>query len=443
MAEEHEHEKTGWLLREDPVIISLFTAIFTLGLMSGLLRFLFPFQILDLGGSEALISWGSAFSSMGQIVGLLVVSRLVRERRNTLLVAGGLLSLFALIVGVTPDSTVLAVARITEGMGSGLLIILIIRVSTEFGPSRGESVGTLLTAMFLGSAIGQGLAGWAVEYLVLLLVASQAQVIMLVGAAMCVLSAAVLVITVARGVQGVMERPTLPTHTPGHTHLGILIEIVSSRRVLLLACVYLIYDFSHGIYTPGLSILFEGNGIPMEQIGLGYLVGDIVWGIVQVYAGRYVDRVGHLGPLLMSLIVKGAIVMLYPGASSFPLLTSLLIVAGVSEGFLEPSRNDAAMSFAGTTELVHDHPHHYLARAQGLSISLTSHRHEHVHTTGSSEIVSFLQTIGIAGFAMGSTAGAWLLSQGFFLTDLTPIGGLLLICAGLLSVGLHQRSSTS
>ncbi|RDE13320.1 MAG: hypothetical protein C4K49_08755 [Candidatus Thorarchaeota archaeon] len=438
-----EHEKTGWLLRENPVIINMFTAIFTLGLMSGLLRFLFPFQVLDLGGSEALISWGSAFSSMGQIVGLLVVSRLVHERRNTLLVAGGLLSLFALIVGVTSDSTVLAVARITEGVGSGLLIILIIRVSAEFGPSRGESVGTLLAAMFLGSAIGQGLAGWAVEYLALLIAASQTRVIMLVGAAMSVLSAAVLVITVARGVGGVAKHTALSTHAPGHTHIRVLAKIVSSRRVLILACVYLIYDFSHGIYTPGLSILFEGNGIPMEQIGLGYLVGDIVWGIVQVYAGRYVDRVGHLGPLLMSLILKGATVMLYPGASSFPLLTSLLIVAGVSEGFLEPSRNDAAMSFAGTTELVHDHPHHYLARAQGLSISLASHKHEHVHTTGSSEIVSFLQTIGIAGFAVGSTAGAWLLSQGFILADLTLIGGVLLICAGLLSVGLHQRRFSS
>jgi MFS family permease len=441
--EDHEYKNTGWLLRKNPVILNLFTAIFTLGLMGGLLRFLFPFQILDLGGSEALISWGSAFSSMGQIVGLLGVSRLVRERRSTLLAAGGLLSLFALIVGITPDGTVLAVARITEGMGSGLLLILIIRVSTEFGPSRGESVGTLLAAMFLGSAIGQGLAGWTVEYLVLLIVASQVRVIMLVGAAMSVLSAAVLVISVARGVGGVAEHTALPKHTHGHTHLGAVAKIVSSRRVLLLACVYLIYDFSHGIYTPGLSILFEGNGIPMEQIGLGYLVGDIVWGIVQVYAGRYVDRVGHLGPLLMSLIVKGATVILYPGASSFPLLTSLLIVAGVSEGFLEPSRNDAAMSFAGTTELVHDHPHHYLARAQGLSFSLASHRHEHVHTTGSNEIVSFLQTIGIAGFAMGSTAGAWLLLQGFFLADLVIVGGVLLVCTGLLSVGLHQRTSTS
>ena len=59
--------------------------------------------------------------------------------------------------------------------------------------------------------------------------------------------------------------------------------------------------------------------------------------------------------------------------------------------------------------------------------------------TGSDEVVSVLQTIGILGFALGSGGGAWLLLDGAALSLLIVIGGVFLILAGLFSIGLYKK----
>ena len=211
--------------------------------------------------------------------------------------------------------------------------------------------------------------------------------------------------------------------------------------MVLLAGIYFLYDFSHGFYTPILSILVNNNGVPIDQIGLGYLTGDIVWGGMQLYAGRVVDRVGHLWPLVLSLMAKGVVVFFYAGVSSIIALVPLLALAGTAEGFLEPSRNDAAMAHSPSNGLTHNHGHYYLVHAPGLSFSLAYHEHEHTHLTGSDEVVSVLQTIGILGFALGSAGGAWLLLEGAALSLLIAIGGVFLILAGLFSVGLFKKTA--
>jgi MFS family permease len=434
--------QNGWLLKREPAILSTFSALFMFGLLGGVLRFLFPFQILNLGGSEPLISLGGTFSSLGQIAGLLVLTRIVHSRRNTLLTAGSLLGVFAFIAAITSDSTALAVSRIADGAGSGLFAILVIRVSSDLKSSRGESIGTLLAALFLGSAIGQGLAGATVNAIALITALDQTHTIRVIAAALFLLSLAVLGIT---GAQSSMSGRDglVSSRAHGHVHPGLIMHTLSSRPVLILACVYIVYDFSHGIYTPGLSILIENNGVPIDQIAYGYLLGDLVWGATQVYAGRLVDRSGHYGPLFVSLIIKGATVTLYPSASSFIVLTSVLALAGMSEGFIEPSRNEAAIDFTPAVELVHEHQHYYLTRTTGSSFGIARHRHEHTHAAGSDEVVSFLQTLGMAGFAVGSLAGAWLLEQGLTLSTLVFIGGAFLIGAGLLSLGLRRRAIVS
>jgi MFS family permease len=211
-----------------------------------------------------------------------------------------------------------------------------------------------------------------------------------------------------------------------------------SKNLVILLIIYILYDFSHGIYTPGLSIMINNNGIPIDQIGLGFLVGDAVWGASQLYTGKLVDRTGSLTPLALSLVAKGTIVIFYPYAASFMILTSLLAMAGLSEGFLEPARNDAAMEFTPTTTTDHNHKHYFLGHAPGNPFSISSHDHEHIHETGSDEIVSIIQTLGILGFAVGSSGGGWLLTQGLTLIDLVFIGGVFLIIAGILSGGLRQ-----
>ena len=426
-----------WLLRRNPFVRRLFLGIFTIGLAAGALRFLFPWQVLNLGGTESLISLGGTLSAIGQVMGLLLLSRLFRGKRSSMLVSGLLLAVFALATALAQDSVILTMARLFEGAGAGLLALLIIRVSYEFESCRGETVGTLLSALFLGSAIGQGVAGIAVESISQVLSVSQLAAIQSLGFILFLPFLPVLGLMLPK-----IEDPPAPTTNEGpkehkHFHLGHLIRTLLTKRVALLAAVYFLYDFSHGFYTPILSILVNNNGVPIDQIGLGYLTGDLVWGGAQLYAGRVVDRIGHIWPLVVSLLAKGTIVFFYAGVFSFASLVPLLALAGASEGFLEPARNDAAMAYSPASHLTHDHSHRYLVHSPGMSFSLARHDHEHMHLTGSDEVVSILQTVGLLGFAIGASEGAWMLFENLPMSFLPAVGGAILILAGILSVGFR------
>jgi hypothetical protein len=81
LAESKSSDSTGWLLKRDSTIRRLFLGIFTIGFTAGALRFLFPFQVLNLGGTEALASLGGTYSAIGQVLGLVIVSRLFRGKK--------------------------------------------------------------------------------------------------------------------------------------------------------------------------------------------------------------------------------------------------------------------------------------------------------------------------------------------------------------------------
>lgn len=425
--------ESDWLVLREPIIRRAFILIFSFGFVAGLLRFLFPFQILNLGGTETIIAWGSSLSSLGQVLGLVVLARIFSRHRVGLGVSGALLAVFILATGFSSTMEPLLLSRIAEGAATGLLTIIIIRVSSGFEESRGESVGTLLAAVFLGSALGQGSAGAIIGQLETLLSLTQGEAIMFLGVLTSVgfvLSMMVLIPSIS-GIDIYSQRDREGNH--GHSHIRLLLRSVKSKGLAVLVIVYVLYDFSHGIYTPGLSVLINNNGVPIGQIGLGYLIGDTIWGVSQLYTGRLVDTTGNRVPLVLSLVAKGLIVIAYPYAASFLVLTSLLAGAGLSEGFLEPARNDAAMELASNQTISHSHRHHFLGRTAGFPFAISSHEHEHLHASGSDEIVSVLQTLGIIGFALGSGAGGWLLTQGLSLVDFTLLGGFLLVIAGILS----------
>ncbi len=435
---DEDSQESSWLIIREPIIRNVFILIFALGFVGGLLRFLFPFQILNLGGTETIIALGSSLSSIGQVIGLILLSRLFSSQKVGLIVSGVLFTFFILATGFSTTAELLLYSRIVEGAGAGLLAIIIIRISSGFEECRGESVGTLLAGVFLGSALGQGSAGIVIGQLEVIYSMTQTEAIMFLGVGVSVVFVLLLILLIPfiRDIDTICVSTSDRNH--GHSHTRLLLRSLRSKNLVILLIIYILYDFSHGIYTPGLSIMINNNGIPIDQIGLGFLVGDAVWGASQLYTGKLVDRTGSLAPLALSLVAKGTIVIFYSYAASFMILTSLLAMAGLSEGFLEPARNDAAMEFTPTTTTDHNHKHYFLGHAPGNPFSISSHDHEHIHKTGSDEIVSIIQTLGILGFAVGSSGGGWLLTQGLTLIDLVFIGGVFLIIAGILSGGLRQ-----
>ena len=64
------------LLFEDKSLFIHFSQILLASFGIGLARLLLPFQIIALGGSEAIVSTTSVLYALGQVIGLLFLSRI-------------------------------------------------------------------------------------------------------------------------------------------------------------------------------------------------------------------------------------------------------------------------------------------------------------------------------------------------------------------------------
>jgi hypothetical protein len=110
---------------------------------------------------------------------------------------------------------------------------------------------------------------------------------------------------------------------------------------------------------------------------------------------------------------------------------SLLMVAGIAEGFLEPARNKKALEVEGMDTLEHSHQHWNIVFGPTTGFEISQHEHNHAHRLVVEDAVALLQSIGIVTFALGSLMGAFLLSIGSDFIFLTRLGGIILITAAL------------
>ena len=136
-----------------------FLGLLAIHICLGSLRFLFPFQILNLGGSEILISFSSSLFSVGQILGFLLLGVIITSNRSRLFIGGFFLLILMFLMGSSNDAHILATVRTFEGLGYGLLFITIVSTAAHFPNQEGEVIGGLFAAVFSGLAIGQGVAG--------------------------------------------------------------------------------------------------------------------------------------------------------------------------------------------------------------------------------------------------------------------------------------------
>ena len=424
---------SSWLLRSNPQIRTLFLGFIGIFLSLGCIRFLYPFQILNLGGDTILISIASAIFSVGQVVGFLLIGLIFSSNRTRFLLGGMFLLLLMGLISISTIPIVLTIARGFEGIGYGFLFLCIISIAAQFSDHEGETLGALFASVFIGLAIGQGIAAFFWRFLIEIAYFSSTQAIQVISFlafALTTLSMILLRTSFKRE-----EKEELPSRKWNHFHLDQWFKmILSVPPIALLLVVYSLYDFAHGLYTPNLSILLNQQGIDEISLSLGYFIGDITWGISQVFAGRLVDRIGHPLPLILSLLLKGVVVIFYPYVGAVILLFIVLFSAGLAEGFLEPARNKAALSVEMQQDYIHSHLHLDLGFSSSGGFVLGIHKHEHKHETQPESLVGALQSIGILFFGFGSIFGSWLLLQGFSLEIVTVIGGLCLTLASLTSL---------
>ncbi len=424
---------SSWILRTNRQIQQYFLGLFILTMNLGCIRFLFPFQIINLGGSTIQISNASVLLSAGQIFGLLILGALIQSNQKRLLTGGGLLAFLMLSMSIIFDPVLLMVMKILEGGGYGLLFLGVISLASQFPKREGEVLGGLFAAIFGGLAIGQGIAGIIWNLMLDQTELTSIQSIQLIAGLASILTVLSLLILV-RTIPSTSKRERKEWKWQ-HFHIESWVKkmfVVPSIALLLL--IYSFYDLAHGLYTPNLSILLTAQGISEVGVSLGYLVGDMTWGISQLFAGRLVDRRGYYIPLILSLLLKGVTVVFYPEANFIIALFALLMLAGLAEGFLEPARNKAALTVEMKQKYEHSHLHLDVGFGSSGGLVLGAHEHFHEHEFKTDSFVGALQTVGILFFGFGSMLGSWLLIQGYTLRDITLIGGLCLVGASLVSI---------
>ena len=400
----------------------------------GLARLLLPFQVVSLGGTEAIVSVTSILYAVGQIGGLILLARFCSRSESAFFVVM-LMWFSSLVVMVFPFLVFVTIARLFEGLGYGLLVIAILNYAdTYYEENKGEAVGTLFGSIFFGGAIGQGFAGFFEESIfgeTTFWIFTPFQIVLLVSISLALIAVILSFIVHRRSESKVfkIDQIALP-----HFHFENLKKLFKFLPFVLLLIIYALYDFSHGIYTPNLPLVLSSNGMTKIQISIIFFAGDACWGLAQIFTGKLVDKIGSWVPMALSMLIKGTGVIGYNLVSPWIGVLVLFAVVGVRESLMEPSRNVAVMdmetyfdSEISENKLQHKHRHLNISISRGQGFTFGVHSHEHEHKPSKESLIMGLQLAGILSFGLGSTVGSAILSLGGTAELLIFIGAGVLI----------------
>ncbi|MFW9972678.1 MAG: MFS transporter [Candidatus Odinarchaeota archaeon] len=430
------------ILFEEKKVFLSFLQLLLISFCLGVARLLLPFQIIDLGGEGNLVSLTSVMYAVGQILGIGILSKLCEKRRSEFIVTT-LLWILSLIIMSIPFLPILLTARFFEGLGYGLLLVGILNFAdNNYEQNKGEVVGAVFGSIFVGTAFGQGLAGFLKELVMPFtqqLYFSAFQALTLMG---ILISIVPLVIAFANYDQKIklilfkFDKIEVP-----HIHVKNVKKIFKFAPFMLLFLIYALYDFSHGIYTPNLALVLASHDITIFQISLIYFIGDIVFGLSQIFTGRLVDKFGSWTPIFISLVVKGFGVFGYNQFYWWFAVLLLFVLVGVGESLMEPARNVAILQIESQlkigffeNDLSHKHKHLNISVSRGQGYVFGRHSHVHEHKLDKLSIITWLQLTGIVAFGVGGIAGSSILTFGGTSEFLIYVGATILLIASVIAM---------
>jgi MFS family permease len=199
--------------------------------------------------------------------------------------------------------------------------------------------------------------------------------------------------------------------------------------------------------------MFTNHGFTEAATGVIFFLGDAVWGISQIFTGRLADRFGNWLPIILSIIIKGVGVILYPIAPGIYVLGTAFIIVGIAEALMEPARNSEVLTIEDRLTIEekyaateHKHKHINFSYARGRGMELGIHAHYHNHEINKEMILGIFQTAGIISFGLGGSLGSLLISQSVSLEIITYIGaGIILfnIIFGAIGLSLARKRKTA
>ncbi len=325
-------------LRENLAQFSLLVTVNAfVGAMVGLERSTLPLIGEDefgLTSSAAVLSFIVAFGLAKSLTNLAAGVGAERLGRRRLLICGWLAALpVPLLIAVAPTWGWIVAANVFLGINQGLAWSMTVVMKIDLvGPERrGFALGLNEAAGYGGVAVAAAVSGWlAAEFV--------ARDVLVAGGAAIALTALILSAAFVRDTAGHVRleqrsgRHDSDEIAPG---LGSAFADVSFRRPALRACSQagLVNNLNDALAWGLVPLFLAANGASAAQIGLVAGIYPGVWGIGQIFAGRWSDRIGRkplivAGMLLQGLALAGLAVS--DGAVGLAALTAAILGVGTA-----------------------------------------------------------------------------------------------------------------
>jgi MFS family permease len=325
-------------LRENLPQFSLLVAINAfVGAMVGLERSTLPLIGEDdfgLTSSAAVLSFIVAFGLAKSLTNLAAGVGAQRAGRRRLLITGWLAALpVPLLIAVAPSWSWIVAANVLLGINQGLAwsMTVVMKIDLVGPKGRGFALGLNEAAGYGGVAIAAALTGWlAAEF--------AAREVLVAGGAAIALVALALSVAFVRDTAAHVD---LEQRSGDHDHKEAAPGIRSAfadgslRRPALRACSQagLVNNLNDALAWGLVPLFLAANGGSPEQIGLVAGIYPAVWGVGQIFAGRWSDRIGRKGLIVAGMLIQAlalGVLALSDGRVSFAALAAAALGVGTA-----------------------------------------------------------------------------------------------------------------
>ncbi|MGH2973845.1 MAG: MFS transporter [Solirubrobacterales bacterium] len=297
-------------LRENLPQFSLLIAVNVLvGGMVGLERSTLPLigeTSFGVGSSLAVLSFIVAFGLAKAFTNLGAGALAERVGRRRLLIAGWLVALpVPLLIAVAPSWAWVVGANVLLGVNQGLAWSMTVVMKIDLvGPRRrGFALGLNESAGYGGVAIAAVLSGWLAADFV-------ARDVLVVGGAVVALVALALTVIFVRDTAGHVALEQARHHDEGGRppRLRDAFPDASYRVPALRSCSQagLVNNLNDALAWGLMPLFLAAHGASSAQIGLVAGIYPGVWGVGQIWAGHWSDRIGRKPVIVLGMLIQAA-----------------------------------------------------------------------------------------------------------------------------------------
>jgi MFS family permease len=322
-------------LRENLAQFSLLVAVNALvGSMVGLERSTLPLigeDSFGVSSSIAVLSFIVAFGLAKSFTNLGAGALAERIGRRRLLIAGWLVALpVPLLIGVAPSWAWVVAANLLLGINQGLAWSMTVVMKIDLvGPERrGLALGLNESAGYGGVALAAAVSGWLAADLV-------ARDVLVVGGAAVALLALVLTVVFVRDTGAHVALEQARDHDEDEQAPGIrdAFPDASYRQPALRSCSQagLVNNLNDALAWGLVPLFLAAHGASTGEIGLVAGIYPAVWGVGQIWAGHWSDRVGRKPLIVSGMLIQAAALSLLAGSGG-RVGVAIMAAAGLGVG---------------------------------------------------------------------------------------------------------------